>query len=149
VSSVEAVHETEIVVAVLAPTVRPVGAVGAQVSTRQVYEAGVPSALPAESVAATVKVCWPAASEAYACGEVHAVAAPPSRVHANVEGDSVDENEKDADVAFVAAGGCAAIDVEGGTVSTVHVKLAGVASEFPAWSVAATVNVWVPFASDV
>ena len=34
----------------------------------------------------------------------------------------------------------------GAVVSTVHVKLDGLASVFPAWSVARTLNVWLPSA---
>ena len=76
-------------------------------------------------------------------------AAPPSIVQLNVLGDSVEVNEKFAVVWFVGFVGLAVIVVFGATLSTVHVKLAGVASALPAASVAATVNVWLPAASPV
>ena len=41
------------------------------------------------------------------------------------------------------------IVVSGGVVSTVNVRVAGVGSTLPAWSIARTLNVWSPSASVV
>ena len=59
---------------------------------------------------------------------------------------SVEVNEKLALVEFVGFAGFAVIVVSGAVVSTVQVKLAGVASVFPAASVAFTWKVWLPSA---
>jgi hypothetical protein len=57
---------------------------------------------------------------------------------------SVDVKLKLAAVEFVGLGGLAVIEVSGGAMSIVHVYEAGVASVFPAGSVARTSNVWLP-----
>ncbi len=68
----------------------------------------------------------------------------PSRLHSKLEPASVDVKLKLAEVEFVAAGGADVIVVSGAVRSTVHVWLAGVASVFPAGSVARTWKVWLP-----
>jgi hypothetical protein len=50
-------------------------------ATVHAYDAGVASAFPAASTAATVKECGPAASEPYVCGDPQGAGAPPSRLH--------------------------------------------------------------------
>src|SRR5262249_56078569 len=57
---------------------------------------------------------------------------------------SVDVKEKLGVVVFDGLPGAAVIDVFGAAVSTVHVKLAGDASVFPAGSVARALNVCEP-----
>jgi hypothetical protein len=52
--------------------------------------------------------------------------------------------ENEAVFEFVRAGGFAVMVVFGATASTVHVWVAGVASTFPAGSVARTRKVWDP-----
>ena len=71
---------------------------------------------------------------------------PPSSWHSKVEPGSVAVNENDALVAFVGSAGVEVIDVSGGVVSIVQVKLAGLASVLPAGSVARTSTVWEPAA---
>ena len=60
---------------------------------------------------------------------------------------SVPEKVKLAAAEAALAGGVESIVVLGAMVSTVQVKLAGVASTFPAWSIARTSKVWEPSAS--
>jgi hypothetical protein len=80
-------------------------------------------------------------------GDVHELIAAPSSEHVNVDPDSVELNENDADV-LVPLDGAAVIVVSGGVLSggglIVQVAVAGVASVLPAASVAATVKVWLP-----
>ena len=57
---------------------------------------------------------------------------------------SVDVKLKLADVELLTAGGADVIVVSGAVRSIVHVWLAGLASVFPAGSVARTWNVWLP-----
>src|SRR5919204_22413 len=104
--------------------------------------------LPAASVARTSKV-WlasPSAGER-GYGLEQLVQEPPSIRHSNVEPVSLELKEKLGVVLFDGSLGCPVIDVLGAAVSTVQVKLAGVASVFPAGSVARTSNVWLPSAS--
>src|ERR687895_174543 len=79
--------------------------------------AGVPSTLPAASIARTRKVCGPTARAEYDLGEVQAANAAESSEHSNVEGASDEENENDAFVSVVVSGGCAVIVVCGAIVS--------------------------------
>ena len=60
---------------------------------------------------------------------------------------SVPEKVKLAAALLVSAGGPESIAVVGAVVSTVQVELAGVASMFPAWSIARTSKLWEPSAS--
>ena len=81
----------------------------------------------------------------YACGDVHAANVPVpagvSSLHSNVEPASVAVNVNDGDVAVVVPVGPPVIVVSGAVVSTVKVRVAGVASGLPAPSVARTENV--------
>jgi hypothetical protein len=122
---------------------------GSAVLMLHVYVAGVASALPAASVAATVNVCPPLPRPEYVFGLVQLAAAPPSIVQLNVLPASVEVKEKLAFELLLGLVGFAVIVVFGATVSIDHVKAAGDASVLPAASVAATVNVWLPSASAV
>ena len=79
-------------------------------------------------------------------GRAHAGArsSAPSSEQAKLEPSSFDENSKLALASFVSAGGADVIVVSGGVVSIVQVKLAALASVFPAASVASTANVCSP-----
>jgi len=106
------------------------------------------STFPAWSVARTEKVCEPSDSAVYVFGVVQPAYAPASRLHSNVEPDSVETRSKVALVEGVCAGGVVApIDVTGGVVSIVHVYDAGLGSVFAAVSVALTWKVCGPSAS--
>ena len=61
---------------------------------------------------------------------------------------SLPEKLKLAAALLESAGGLESIDVVGAVVSTVQVKLAGVGSVLPAWSIARTSNLWEPSASE-
>jgi hypothetical protein len=65
-------------------------------------------------------------------------------LHSKLEPASVEVKLKLADVEFVGFAGPDVIVVSGAVRSIVHVWLAGVASVFPAGSVARTWNVWPP-----
>ena len=71
---------------------------------------------------------------------------PPSSSHSKVEPPSVAENSKDGLGLVSGSGGTTSMVVSGAAVSIVHVNCAGEASVFPAWSVARTLNVWLPSA---
>ena len=73
---------------------------------------------------------------------------PASSLHSKLGPASEARKEKLAPVAFVSAGGALVIVVSAGTVSTVHVRVAGDASVLPAWSTPRTSNVYVPSARD-
>jgi hypothetical protein len=77
-------------------------------------------------------------------GDVQADHDPPSIRHSKLDPASDEVNEKLAPVAFVGSVGCAVIEVFGGAVSIVQVKLAGVASVLPAVSVARTSKACAP-----
>jgi hypothetical protein len=111
---------------------------GALESTVQLWAAGLASVLPAGSVARTWKVCGPELRPVYGLGEVQAVKAAPSSEHWKLEPVSLDENVKFAPVLFDSAGGPESIVVCGSEVSTVQLYEAGLASLFPAGSVART-----------
>ena len=107
--------------------------------------AGVGSAAPSSSVAATEKSWTPSASPVYCAGEVQASGVPPSSEHRKVEFSSVEKKPKLALVSVVGSSGVPEITVSGAEPSiTVHVQLAGVASTLPSTSSAATSNVCVP-----
>jgi len=93
------------------------------------------------------KVCVPSARLVYVTGVVHAEKPAPSRRHSKVDPGSFDARSKVALVEDVFAGGSAGpIEETGGVVSIVHVYEAGLASVFPAASVARTWKVWLPSA---
>lgn len=117
---------------------------GGVVSTIQERVAGVVSTLPAVSMALTPNVCEPSLRLEYAHGDVQAEYRAPSRLHWNVEPASLELKLKLAEVELVTAGGADVIVVSGGAVSTVQAWLAGVASVFPAGSVARTWSEWLP-----
>jgi hypothetical protein len=120
---------------------------GAVVSTIHVTFAGLASVLPARSLAFTWNTCEPSARPLYASGLLQVANAAPSNEHANVAGASVLAKEKVAPVEPLGLAGEAVIDVSGATESTVHVKLAGVASVLPAASLAFTWKVCEPWPS--
>src|SRR5947207_1256593 len=118
--------------------------VGGPRSIDQVWLAGVPSVLPAASVARTSKVWLPSASAAVVCGLVQAIQLPASTRHAKVELGSLELKANVGVASLSSAGGAEPIVVFGAVRSTVHVRLAGVASVLPAGSVARTSKVWLP-----
>src|ERR671934_2817108 len=109
--------------------------VGGPVSSDQVYEAGVPSELPAASVARTSNVWLPSASAAVVCGLEHGAQLPASTRHSNVEPLSLELNPNVGVASLSSAGGCESMLVSGAVRSTVQVKLAGDASVLPAGAV--------------
>jgi hypothetical protein len=113
--------------------------------TVQLWLAGVPSVLPAASIARTLKLCAPTAKLLWVNPGVHAAKGPPSREHSKVEPDSLAENVNVALVLVVEAAGPESIVVSGGVESegdaTVQLYAAAVESELPAGSVARTSNV--------
>ena len=94
-------------------------------------------------------MCDPSARPVSASGEVHDENAAPSSRHSKVAPVSVAVNEKLADAVADGSAGCAVMVVSGAPVSTLQVKLAGVASVLPAESVARTENVCEPSARPV
>ena len=74
-----------------------------------------------------------------AIGLVHAVNGAPSKLHATVPSLTVNANATRGPVVLPLPGP-AVIAIEGGTVSTVHVRVAGVGSSWPAASCARTEN---------
>jgi hypothetical protein len=124
----------------------PIVVSGAAVSIVQLWIAGVPSGLPAASLARTWNWWAPAARLVYCRGDEQAVKVAPSSEHSNVEPASLAEKEKLALVLDVSAGGAAPIVVSGAAVSIIHRWTAGVGSTFPDASVAWTRNSWIPSA---
>ena len=84
-------------------------------------------------------------------GLAHAVQAPPSRRHSNVEPGSVEEKPKLAAVSVVGDDGAEEIGVFGAVVSagtvTVQLAVAAELSVLPAASVARTAKAWSPTAT--
>src|SRR5690349_13963481 len=117
---------------------------GTTVSTVHVRVACDASTLPAASTAATRKGWLPWLRPVNVCGGAHGSRSTLSRPQTNASGLSVEVNEVIAGVLAVAPLGPAVIVVSGATVSTVHVRLAGVASGFPRLSNARTWNVCEP-----
>jgi hypothetical protein len=89
---------------------------GAVVSIVQLCTAGLPSTFPAASIARTRKLCDPAASPAYVCGDSQATKAALSSEHSKLEPGSLAVKLKLALVLEVSAGGAAVIVVSGGIV---------------------------------
>jgi hypothetical protein len=101
--------------------------------------------LPAWSVARTSKVWLPAPSAGESVsGLEQDVQLPPSSRHSKVEPVSDELNVKSGVVLFDGSAGWESTVVLGALRSTVHVRLAGVPSVLPAWSVARTSKVWLP-----
>ena len=117
---------------------------GATVSTVQVTLAGLASTFPAASIARTSNVCEPSLNPVSVIVLVQAEKPPPSTWHSNVTPFSGELNAivalSDPSTAF----GPLSITVSGATVSTAQVTLAGLASTFPAASIARTSNVCEP-----
>jgi hypothetical protein len=120
----------------LVAVVGPIGplvivAVGPMVSTVHVRDAF--AQLPAVSQPRTTTVWRPSPSAVNTTGDVHGVAAPASSMHVNVVAASLEVNANAASVAFVGVGslGPLTIVTDGAIVSTVHVRDAGDASQFP------------------
>jgi hypothetical protein len=120
-------------------------AAGATVSMRHVAAAGVPSVLPARSVARTSKVCTPSASGGKVVGLRQGSNAPPSSRHAKVLPPSEEENENVGAGLLVDPGCDAVIEVFGGAVSKVKVRDAAVVT-LPAASIAHALRTYDPFA---
>jgi hypothetical protein len=118
---------------------------GAAESIVQLCEAGVASGFPAASVARTENVCEPSASSAYSRGLVQVSKAPLSREHSNVAPAS-ELNEKLAPAELVVTAGPLVSVVSGAVESIVQAKEAGVASMFPAASLARTEKLCSPSA---
>jgi hypothetical protein len=118
---------------------------GADAATVQVRVAGVASTFPAESFARTANVCDPSPSPEYAFGEVHEPHAPASSLHSNDAPASVALKVNDAAAEVTVPVGPPVIEVPGAVTSTVHVRVAGVAST-SAPSLARTENVCDPLA---
>lgn len=112
-------------------------------SSVHVATAGVGSTLPATSLAVTASLWAPSGRSVYDVGEVHGCAARPSSEQLKVAlSEAVNVNVAVIDVSL--AGGPDAIVVSGAIESTVHVRVAGLGSGFPAVSVAMTENVCGP-----
>ncbi len=124
---------------------------GNEVSTVNVREAGVASTLPAASVARTRNVYVPSTSGPSVRGEVQLTYVPvaepgPSRRHSKLEPVSLEENANCGEAELIVPVGPESIVVSGATVSTVKVRVAGVASTLPAASRARTSKVCAPCA---
>jgi hypothetical protein len=112
--------------------------------TVHVRAGGAASALPAGSTARTPNVCVPFASPLRVAGDVQAAKDPPSRRHWNV---AVVSGEWNVNVALAEPTvplGPVSITVDGATVSTVKLRVAGVASALPTTSRARTWNACWP-----
>ncbi len=109
---------------------------GAVASTVNVRVAGDASTLPAASVARTLNVYAPSASEPRMRGDVHdchvPAVAPVSRRHSNVEPVSLEENVNVGEFVVIVPVGPVSMVVFGAAVSTVNVRVAGVGSGLPA-----------------
>jgi len=118
------------------------------VSTVNERTTGDSSVLSAASVARTLTECAPSASADVVHGLEHADHAPSSTRQANVEPASLAEKVNVGVASFVRPDGPLSMVVFGAAVSTVKLCDAGVASTFPAGSVARTSKLWAPSASD-
>src|SRR4029453_14219470 len=94
-------------------------------------------------VATSWTVCAPCARPVSETGEVQAAAGPPSSEHVVGVPVSAEKSTVALVGATVPVGPPSLVSV-GGSVSTAHVKLAGVASVLPAGSVARPPKVWGP-----
>ena len=121
----------------------------ATVSTVHVLVAGLWSTFPAPSIARTEKVCAPSASPVYDFGDVQAPHDPVSSLHSKWAPPSADEKVNEASFEATGPVGPPPMVVSGAIVSTVHARVAGVWSTFPAPSTARTPNVCAPSASPV
>jgi hypothetical protein len=113
--------------------------VGATVSTVNVTEA---EPVPAALVAATVTVWLPCDRPVYACGLVQAAAAAASSLQVVLVGEFVAVHATETLVELTIAPASGEVIVTTGIAATGKVVLAD--PTLPAWSVAATVMVWLP-----
>ena len=120
---------------------------GAVSSTVQVWLAGVASVLPAASVARTSKVCAPAAERRCSSG-VAGAGLEGGAVEAALEGAAGLVGRRSSKLASAPVMVALRV-VVGAVVSTVQVRLAGVASVLPAASVARASKVCSPSARPV
>jgi len=120
---------------------------GGAVSTVNILESGDVSTLPKESLARTSKMWEPSERVVYSLGLVQAVYAAPSIRHSNVAPASGEEKPKEALFTAIVPDGPESMVVSGAVLSTVQVRLAGVASMLAAASVALTSKVWEPSVS--
>ena len=112
--------------------------------TVKARSAGVWSLRPTASVARTRNVCWPNASSRVTSGVLHATNGSLSMLQVNVAAGSLDANAKAGRRSSVVSPGPALIVVSGAVVSTVKLRIAGVASVFVAGSVARTLKRCAP-----
>lgn len=143
-----AANENDAVVEFVAPKVPETDVVGGTRSMIHVVLAGVGSVLPAASVARTWTVCSPASKALRVVGVEQGAQRPLSSWQSNVPPGSLELNEIEALVEFVGFAGPAVIVVAGAVRSTTHVAVAGVASVFPAMSVALTEKLCGPLARE-
>ena len=122
---------------------------GGTVSTFHERVAGLVSILPAASVARTVNACCPSARFEWTRGEEQGVRGSPSSAHWKVTPVSFELNPKLAFAEFQTPDGPEVMVVSGAAASTVHVRVAALASAFPAGSTARIVTVCVPLVSPV
>ena len=120
---------------------------GPVASTVKLRWAGVGSVFPSASVARTRMLCGPSESCCVLKGEVQGVKATLSTEHSKVELGSLEEKVNVGWLSVVVPDGPKSIVVSGGVVSTEKLRLAGLASVLPAWSVARTSKVWGPSVS--
>src|SRR5215210_4134395 len=121
---------------------------GAGAVTVKLSDAGVASTLPAGSIVRTSKVCGPSPSVAVVWPELQEPQAPPSMRHSKLEPAWLDEKVNVGVGSFVGPDGPLSMAVSGAAVSTMKLRDAGVASTFPAGSVARASKLWAPSASD-
>ena len=132
------------VVVTAAPVVEPlagaeIDTTGAMLSTVKLTEA-LPE--PAALLAVTVTVWRPWPSDGNEAGEVQAFAAPPSSEQVMLVGEFVAVKLTEAVVLFVNEPDAGDVIVTTGIAATVNVVVAE--PVLPAWSVAATVMLWLP-----
>ena len=118
---------------------------GAAVSTVKLRLAASP-VFPAASVARTSNVCAPSASTSVVCSDVQAANGAVSTRQSRLAPGSL-ANANVGVASFVRPAGPPVMATVGATVSTVKLRLAGVASTLPAASVARTSKVCAPSAS--
>src|SRR5919201_2195172 len=115
--------------------------VGGVESRCHVQLAGDGSVLPAGSIARIWTVWRPSVRPLTNVGLEHALQAPPSAWHPNVEPVSVEVKEKET-LPPLGSAGFAVIVVSGGVVSTLTLRIADAAC--PALSVAVALSAWLP-----
>src|SRR5207249_934803 len=117
---------------------------GDWVSTVNERLAGVESTFDTASTARTSKVWAPSVSGSVVNGDEHEAKVLLSRLHWKVDPASVEENSNCGVGLAIRPLGPVLIAVSGGPVSTVNDAWAGLASTFPAGSLARTLKLWGP-----